>query len=38
MPIGGGKTFAPTGKSFKLTMCTIGHWTKAGIMDQGYLF
>ena len=38
MPIAGGKTIAPTGKSFKLTMCTIGHWTKAGVMDQEYLF
>jgi hypothetical protein len=38
MPIGGGKTIAPTGKPFKLTMATIGHWTKAGVMDEEYLF
>ncbi len=38
MPIGGGKTIAPTGKPFKLTMSTIGHWTKAGAMDEEYLF
>jgi SnoaL-like polyketide cyclase len=38
MPVAGGKTVAPTGKSFKLTMCTVGHWTKAGVMDQEYLF
>lgn len=38
MPIGGGKTIAPTGKAFKLTMCTVGHWTKAGTMDKEYLF
>lgn len=38
MPIGGGKTIAPTGKTFKLTMATIGHWTKAGVMDEEYLF
>lgn len=25
MPIGDGKTIAPTGKSFKLIMCTVGH-------------
>lgn len=38
MPIGGGKTIAPTGKPFKLTMATIGHWTEAGVMDEEYLF
>lgn len=38
MPVGGGKTIAPTGKSFKLPMCTVGHWTKAGVMDHEYLF
>jgi len=38
MPIGGGKTIAPTGKPYKLTMATIGHWTKAGVMDEEYLF
>lgn len=38
MPIGGGKTIAPTGKPFKLTMSTVGHWTKAGVMDEEYLF
>lgn len=26
MPIGGGKTIRPTGKTFKLPMCTVGHW------------
>ncbi len=38
MPIGNGKTLPPTGKSFKLTMATLGHWTKAGVMDEEYLF
>ncbi|MGA7749458.1 MAG: ester cyclase [Gallionella sp.] len=37
MPIGDGKTIAPTGKSFKLIMCTVGHW-KDGVMDEEYLF
>ncbi len=37
MPIGGGKFIQPTGKSFKLPMCTIGHW-KDGIMFEEYLF
>ena len=37
MPIGNGKTIPPTGKKFKLTMATIGHW-KDGVMDQEYLF
>ena len=27
----------PTGKPFKLTMCTVGHW-KNGLMDEEYLF
>lgn len=37
MPIGDGKTIAPTGKSFKLPMCTVGHW-KNGLMDEEFLF
>jgi hypothetical protein len=37
MPIGGGKFIQPTGKPFKLPMCTIGHW-KDGVMIEEYLF
>ena len=37
MPIGNGKTIPPTGKKFKLSMCTIGHW-KDGKMIEEYLF
>jgi predicted ester cyclase len=37
MPVGGGKTIAPTGKSYKLPMATIGHW-KNGKMDEEWLF
>jgi hypothetical protein len=37
MPIGDGKTIAPTGKAFKIVMCTVGHW-KQGAMDEEYLF
>lgn len=37
MPIGGGKTIPPTGKSFRLGMATIGHWT-GGTMDHEWLF
>lgn len=37
MPIGNGKFIQPTGKSFKLPMCTIGHWVN-GIMNEEYLF
>jgi hypothetical protein len=37
MPIGEGKTIAPTGKSYKIIMCTVGHW-KDGVMDEEYLF
>ena len=37
MPVGEGKTLAPTGKAFKLTMATVGHWTGA-TMDEEYLF
>ena len=38
MPLPGGKSIPPTGKSFKLTMATLGHWTKDGVMDEEYLF
>jgi len=37
MPIGDGKTLPPTGKAYKLVMCTVGHWKK-GVMDEEYLF
>ncbi|MFN8672290.1 MAG: ester cyclase [Candidatus Sericytochromatia bacterium] len=37
MPIGNGKTIPPTGKKFKLTMTTIGHW-KGERMVEEYLF
>lgn len=38
MPIGEGKFIEPTGKPYKLTMATIGHWTAEGVMDEEYLF
>jgi hypothetical protein len=37
MPAGGGKMIAPTGKPFKLVMCTVGRW-KNGVMVEEYLF
>ena len=37
MPIGDGKTAAPTGKRFAIGMATIGHW-KDGVMDHEWLF
>jgi hypothetical protein len=37
MPTADGKTIPPTGRPFKLTMFTIGHWTKDGVMDEEYL-
>ena len=37
MPTGDGKTISPTGKSFRLTMATIGHW-KGQTMDHEWLF
>ena len=37
MPAGNGKTIAPTGKSFRLAMVTIGHW-KGATMDHEWLF
>jgi predicted ester cyclase len=37
MPVGDGKTIAPTGKKYKLSMATVSHW-KDGTMDEEYLF
>ncbi len=37
MPIGDGKFIQPTGKTFKLPMCTVGHW-KNGVMIEESLF
>lgn len=36
MPIGNGKTIPPTGKAFRLTMVTIGHWQN-GVMIEEWL-
>ena len=37
MPTPDGRKIPPTGKAFKVTMCTVGHW-KDGVMDEEYLF
>lgn len=37
MPLADGQSIPPTGKSFKITMATVGHW-KDGVMDEEYLF
>lgn len=37
MPIGGGKTIKPTGKTFKLSMATVGRWEN-GAMAEEWLF
>ena len=37
MPIGGGKFIPPTGKSFTLSMCTVGIW-QDGVMIEECLF
>jgi hypothetical protein len=38
MPMGKGKTpIKPTGKAFKIPMCTVGHW-KDGVMIEESLF
>jgi len=37
MPAADGKMIQPTGKPFKIEMCTVGHW-KDGVMDEEYLF
>ena len=37
MPTADGKTISPTGKPYKITMCTVGHW-KDGVMNEEYLF
>ncbi len=38
MPIGDGKFIQPTGKSFKISMVTIGLWNDEGVMYEEYLF
>jgi hypothetical protein len=37
MPSANGSTIPPTGKAFKIMMCTVGHWQN-GTMDEEYLF
>lgn len=38
MPVGGGEFIQPTGKSFKLPMCTIGLWNEEGVMYEEFLY
>jgi hypothetical protein len=38
MPVGDGQFIEPTGKAYRLTMATIGHWNDDGVMDEEYLF
>ena len=38
LPIGNGKTIAPTGKHFKFSLATIGHWGPDAKMTEEYLF
>ena len=37
MPNGDGTFIPPTGKAYRIVMCTVGHWTN-GTMDEEYLF
>jgi hypothetical protein len=37
MPVGNGKFIQPTGKSFSLPMCTVGHWND-GVMTEECLY
>ena len=34
MPVGKGKTIPATGKSFKLPMCTVGHWMNSKMIAE----
>jgi hypothetical protein len=34
MPAGKGKTISPTGKSFKVPMCTVGHWRNGKMIAE----
>ena len=34
MPIGNGKSIPPTGKSFRLPMCTVGHWKNGRMVEE----
>lgn len=38
MQVGEDQFIQPTGKSYKLTMATVGHWTEGGVMDEEFLF
>ncbi|TNE68190.1 polyketide cyclase [bacterium] len=38
MPIGEGKFIEPNGKTFKISMVTIGLWNDEGVMYEEYLF
>lgn len=38
MPTGDGKSISPTGKSFKIPMCTVGRWNADGTMAEEWLF
>jgi hypothetical protein len=37
LPIGGGVTIPPTGRSFNIRFSTTAHWTPAGVLNEEYL-
>lgn len=37
MPIGGGQTIQPTGKSYRIRFSTTAHWIPDGVFDEEYL-
>lgn len=38
MPIGNGEFIQPTGKAYKIPMCTIGLWNDEGVMYEEFLY
>jgi hypothetical protein len=38
MTLADGNVIQPTGKAFKIPMCTVGRWNDQGVMEEEFLF
>jgi hypothetical protein len=38
MPLGNGNFIQPSGKAFKIPMCTVGHWKNGTMIEESFFW